>query len=148
MTTIPSSESSPTLWNPKAAAVWCLLFSPAFGAYLHARNAETLGRPEEAKANRMWFFISLAYFGVILISVFFPAIPDQVFRLGALGLLFGWHFSVGRKQIEFVRENYQDQYQRKPWAKPLLIAFGCVVALMGVIIGLTMFTTPLDPDLN
>ncbi len=121
------TDKPPALWNPNAAACWCLLFTPAFGAFLHARNADSLGRPEEAKANRVWFKISVAFIISIFVSVFIPAIPDGIFRFAGLGLLFGWYFSLGKKQIMFVKNTWQDRYERKPWKKPLLIAFGCLV---------------------
>ena len=31
--------AAPPLWNPNAAGFWSLLFSPAFGAFLHAAAA-------------------------------------------------------------------------------------------------------------
>jgi hypothetical protein len=49
--TPPPTGPPPALWNPKAAAYWSLLFSPAFGAFVHARNADAMGRVDEAKAN-------------------------------------------------------------------------------------------------
>jgi hypothetical protein len=58
--TPPPTGRPPALWNPKPAAYWSLLFSPAFGAFLHARNADAMGRVDEAKANRMWFYVLIA----------------------------------------------------------------------------------------
>jgi hypothetical protein len=40
----------------------------------------------------------------------------------------------GKKQIMYVKETWRDRYERKPWNKPLLIAF-CV--LVGTFIVLT-----------
>jgi hypothetical protein len=127
MITSQYSDSPPYLWNPNAAACWSLLFSPAFGAFIHARNAETLGQTEDAKANKLYFYISLAYLGVVLISIFIPTIPDSIFRGAAIGLLIGWYFSLGKKQIKYVKETFQGSYQRKSWTKPLLIACGCFI---------------------
>lgn len=31
-------ETSLPLWNPNAAANWCLLFTPSFGSWLHMKN--------------------------------------------------------------------------------------------------------------
>jgi hypothetical protein len=121
------SDAPPALWNPNAAACWSLLFSPAFGAFLHARNADCLGRTEEAKANRVCFYIAIAFLVFARVSVFIPAIPDVIFGSAGIGLLMGWYLSLGRKQVRYVKDNWQDGYQRKPWTKPLLIAFGCLV---------------------
>jgi hypothetical protein len=89
-----------------------------------------LGRTEEAKANKVWFYVSLGYLGFVLLSEFIPAIPDIVFQGASIGLLLGWYFSLGKKQIQHVKDNWQDRYQRKPWRKPLLIAFGCLVCFV------------------
>ena len=133
-TPTPPPTSQPlALWNPNAAANWSLLFTPAFGAYLHSRNAEALGRTDEAKANKVWFYVSFAYFGFVFVSGFIPAIPDGVFRLAALALLLGWYFSLAKKQIRYVKETYQGGYDRKPWTKPLLIGFGCLICAFMVL---------------
>jgi hypothetical protein len=126
MTTPPTTQP-PALWNPNAAACWSLLFSPAFGAYLHARNAEVLGRADEAKSNKVWFYVSVAYLGFAFVTTFIPVIPDALFSLAAIVLLLGWYFSLGKKQIRYVKETWQDGYERKRWKKPLLIAFGCFI---------------------
>jgi hypothetical protein len=134
-----STDPSPALWNPNAAACWSLLLSPAFGAFLHARNAESLGRTDEAKANWVWFYVSLGYLGFVWASIFVPVIPNILFDVIAIGILLGWYFSPGKKQIQHVKETWEDRYQRKPWAKPLLVGFGCflgygsVCAILGII---------------
>jgi len=133
MSTPPTTESVPRLWNPNAAACWSLIFSPAFGAFLHARNAESLGRTDEAKANRVWFYASVVYLGIVLVSSFIPAIPDAAFRGAAIGILLGWYFSLGKKQTQYVKDTFQDGYQRKPWTKPLLIASGALVGFFIVL---------------
>jgi hypothetical protein len=127
-------DSRPVLWNPNAAACWSLLLTPAFGAFLHAKNADTLGRPEEAKANRTWFYASLIYLGFILLGIFLPFIPDGIFRGAGIGLLVGWYVTLGKKQIQYVKQTSQDSYQRRTWAKPLLIGFGCSVAFFTVVL--------------
>ena len=129
-TSTTPTDAPPALWNPNAAACWSLLFSPAFGAFLHARNAKSLGRPEEAKANRVWFYASLAYLGVVLVSIFIPAIPEVIFRGAGIGFLIGWYVSLGKKQIHFVKYTWQDRYQRKGWTKPLAVAFACFVGFL------------------
>ena len=34
------------------------------------------------------------------------------------------------KQIRYVKETWQDGYERKRWKKPLLIAFGCFIGAL------------------
>ena len=137
-TSTTPTDAPPPLWNPNAAACWSLLFTPAFGAFLHARNAQSLGRPEEAKANRIWFYVSLAYLVVVLISIFIPKIPDMIFRGAAVGILIGWYISLGKKQIRYVKDTRQKCYQRKGWSKPLAVGFGCLVGylLLCVLLGI------------
>jgi len=134
MTAPTPSDTRPALWNPNAAACWSLLFTPAFGAYLHARNADSLGRSDEAKANRVFFYVSLIYSGFVLLSVFIAAIPESIYRGAAIGLLVGWYFALGKKQIQHVKETWPTGYDRKPWVKPLFIAFGCLVGYLVVIV--------------
>jgi hypothetical protein len=78
--TPPPIGPPPALWNPKAAAYWSLLLSPAFGAFLHARNADAMGRMDEAKANRRWFYVLIAYLGLAFVTIFIP-IPGTKIRL-------------------------------------------------------------------
>ena len=124
--TTTTTGRPPALWNPKAAAYWSLLFSPAFGAFLHARNADAMGRVDEAKANRMWFYVLIAYLGLAFVTIFIP-IPQGLFTLASIGLLFGWYLSLGKKQVTYVKETWRDGYERKPWKEPLLIAFGFLI---------------------
>jgi uncharacterized membrane protein YdjX (TVP38/TMEM64 family) len=107
MTTDTLPEDRPALWNPNAAGWWSLLFTPAFGAYLHARNADALGRTEEAKTNGIWFYASLSYLVLVLFSVFIPQIPEAVYRGAAIGLLVGWWVSTGKGQAQYVKDVWQ-----------------------------------------
>jgi hypothetical protein len=124
----PPIGRPPALWNPKAAACWSLLFSPVFGAFLHARNADALGRVGEAKANRIWFYILIAYIGFDFATIFiFIPIPRGLFDLVPTVLLFVWYLSLGKKQVAYVKGTWRDGYERKSWKEPLLIAFGFLI---------------------
>jgi hypothetical protein len=41
---------------------------------------------------------------------------------------------LGRKQAKFVKETYGTGYQKKSWAKPLLIAFGCLAGFIILVV--------------
>ncbi len=125
----PPPPIKPALWNPDAAGAWSLLFTPAFGAFLHARNARVLGRLEEEAANWKWFYGTLAYLAVCILLALAP-IPEGVFRLAGLAVLLTWYFTTAKKQVTFVKETLGRDYHRKGWRQPLLIGFGCLVGVL------------------
>lgn len=65
-----------------------------------------------------------------VLSPFIPAFSDGAIRFIGLIILLAWYFSTGRKQARFVKEHYGDTYPKKPWGKPLLIAFACFIGFM------------------
>jgi hypothetical protein len=125
------TDPPPALWNPKAAAYWSLLFTPAFGAFLHAQNADAMNRADEARANRMWFYTSIAYVGFAFASIFMPILEGLV-GLTSIGLLLGWYLSLAKKQVIYVKVTWEDGYERKSWKESLLIAFGCLIGTLTV----------------
>jgi len=52
---VPAKDDTLALWNPTAAALWSLLFSPALGAWLVMRNWQRLGKPDKARQALCWF---------------------------------------------------------------------------------------------
>jgi hypothetical protein len=58
----------PNLWNPGAAANWSLLFSPAFGAFLHMKNWEALGEPAKAAAAKKWVVLTLIVLALLPVA--------------------------------------------------------------------------------
>jgi hypothetical protein len=123
-----NTPTIPALWNPQAAAYWSLIFSPIFGSYLHAKNAVTLGRREEAKRNRVWFYGSIVFLASIAALSFFTSGAPSY-----LGLAFfcSWYYDVATKQIKYVKKDLGNNYQKKSWTKPLLIplgVYGCIIA--------------------
>ena len=127
LSTSPPTNAPPALWNPNAAALWSGLFSPAFGAFLHARNADAMGRVNEAEANRMFFYLWIVYFGVTLTPIPIP-------RGTAGGLLLVWYLVLGRSQAAYVKEKWGDGYERKRWTTPLLLASCCLIGAIAVLL--------------
>jgi hypothetical protein len=130
----PQTETAPAIWNPNAAANWSLLFSPAFGAFLHMRNWHALGELQlEAMAKR-WFIAALCMLALYIVLGLalagFKGV-DAVTRTLAFGFLLVWYFSTARSQAKYVKEKFGKSYPRKSWGKPLLIA---VVAVAGYIL--------------
>lgn len=132
METTPSPESpaiKPALWNPTAAALWSILFSPVFGSFLHARNAEALHRNNEAAANWRWFYGSGAFMLLYTVAgIYFPEFFSVFSTTIALAYVCLWHFLTGRHQEVYVKRTYGRDYVKKEWFTPLMIGLvGLVV---------------------
>ena len=129
------------IWNPNAASSWSLLFTPAFGSYLHASNWRALGEEQRANAAMRWFHFSL----FMLVILIFIAVGTEdaeraqsTSRILALLYLFIWYFSAGKSQAKYVKEKFGDSYQRRSWGKPLLVGLLSYLgyAFLAVMVGL------------
>jgi len=124
-------DSSVALWNPNAAACWSALFSPVFGAWVHAKNWSALGDESKAKQSMYW-----VYGGVValLVAVLLPYAATH--SIG-IGYLFAWYFAAGKAQVSYVKEHFGTQYERRKWGQPLGLAVGGLVlfaAIAGVLV--------------
>jgi len=129
-----SIEDAPAIWNPNAAANWSLVFSPAFGAFLHMLNWRALGEPDKAATSKGWFAVSLvmlAVYVVVALALSDSKAADGATRSMGLAYLFVWYFSAARGQAKYVRERFGKAYPRKRWGRPLLLA---VLALVGYVV--------------
>ncbi len=119
------------LWNPNAAANWSLVFSPAFGSFLHYRNWQTLGDEEEAREAKIWFVVSLV---ILAILPFIPHMVEDpnVKEFAPRGICFWfliiWYFAAARSQARLVKEHFDGDYKRRSWGLPMLIALGSLLA--------------------
>jgi hypothetical protein len=105
----------PTLWNPGAAANWSLLFSPAFGAFLHMKNWKALGEPGKAATAKKWIVLTLIVLAVgPIVDALLPdnKAVDATLRLLGIVLLFGWYFSSGLAQMRYVKSRFGKRYPR------------------------------------
>jgi hypothetical protein len=129
---------SPPLWNPNAAANWSLLFSPAFGAFLHMKNWQALGQPNKATSAKVWFVLSLVVLGGLsCASVMVPnsnQLAGSVRVVGIL-LLLSWYFGSARSQAAYVKTHFGNTYPRRGWFKALAVA---VLALFALIVVATV----------
>lgn len=142
----PPPEQNSAIWNPNAASNWSLIFSPAFGSYLHALNWRTLGEAEKEKSAMGWFYFSLFMLAVYISMGLFMEKPEEADG-AARGLgflyLFVWYFSAGRAQAKYVKEKLGPTYPRRSWGKPLLIGVLAIVGffMLASIIGLMVRST-------
>lgn len=143
---VPQQPATIALWNPNAAANWSLLFSPAFGAYLHMLNWRALGEPDKAAASRAWVVGVLLFYLAMSVGVGMFNMSGAWQGLGLVALIV-WYFSGARAQAKYIRERFGDSYPRRPWGKALLWALGVYLAylvvafIIGAIIGLVMVAT-------
>jgi len=126
-------QHAPPLWNPNAATLWSLLFTPIFGAILHMKNWQALGEPARAATAKHWaigcgvFTIASSIFAVLLPE---SSVLNTLFRLSGLVLLLTWYYANGKEQVEHVKQRFGDGYPRRSWAVPLSLGFAAVFALL------------------
>jgi len=104
------------------AVNWSVLFTPAFGSYLHAVNWRTLGESEKRAASMAWFYFSLA----MLAAYVLMREARLLYWLHCLG----WYFANGRAQAIYVKRKYGAHYARRSWVGPLLIGAGSIIILL------------------
>ena len=141
---IVEGQIAPRLWNPNAAASWSLLFSPAFGAFVHMKNWQALGEPAKAATAKVWGIATLIALAVVsLASLLLPDSKalDGGSRAVMFALLLSWYYSSGRPQVALIKSRFGTQYPRRGWAKPLLLAvvalvcFFAAMLLVGLAVG-------------
>ena len=129
-------EVAPPLWNANAAASWSLLFSPAFGAFVHMKNWQALGEPAKAASAKTWGIATLVV--LMVVSVASMLVPDSkaldgVSRIVMFALLLSWYYSSGRPQAALIKARFGTLYPRRGWAKPLLLAVAALVVLFAAM---------------
>lgn len=119
------ADDRATLWNPHAALVWSLAFSPAFGAWLQVHNCEALGDADGALTARRWLAASI---GVLAVQALVRALETRLnsesgFTMG-LGLAYTlvWIVGAALPHAALVRARAGTAYPRRQWDAPLFIA--------------------------
>lgn len=122
-----------TLWNPDLAAALSVVFTPVFGAVLHALNWEALRDERRARAGWVWAW-SLA--AIVLAALLYAtlAMPGQraaggFVRFVLLACLVAWYFGAARAQSRLVVRELKGAYAHASWFTPVWIALiACSVA--------------------
>jgi hypothetical protein len=131
-----AGDRKPALWNPNAAASWSLIFTPAFGAYLHMLNWRALGDSQRAAASKIWVYVSLGM--LVLFMVLAGVLPeskgvDGITRAVGFALLLSWYFQSAKVQVKLVKEEFGKDYPRKGWGKPIGIALLCTLGFIVLV---------------
>lgn len=123
---VVAETSAPALWNPFALRAWSLLLTPAFGSFLMMKNWRSLGEEERAKRSMVWFWGTLGFLFLGLITPNTAAITSA-FRFVGCVLFVVWATTEAEKQVRYIREKYGVDYTRKSWGKPLGIGAACIL---------------------
>jgi hypothetical protein len=113
------------------------MFTPIFGAWLHAKNWNELGQHERGNKSMLWVYIGFA----ILLTVIF--LPDAGARIVSCVFLISWYFFSAKSQVKYLKEN-NINYEKKSWGKAILLGFASLVVF--IIICVVIFTAT-DPSL-
>jgi hypothetical protein len=115
--------SAPEIWNPTAAVNWSIFCLP-LGALLHHKNAKTMDRPDEARANLIWFVILIIACIAATFFSNFTTDDTRIFPFLILVIpLLLWYGTTARKQIAHVKESWGKNYDRRGWFFLLLTCF-------------------------
>ncbi len=133
-------QDAPALWNPNTASIWSIVLTPAFGAFIHARNWDVMGEARHATIQRgwAWFYIAVLC-GTALLAFISSDVRETRIRFNVVDFLYlvAWYFFGARSQIEQVREAYGQSYPRRSWLRPVLITVGIVVGAFMCVYGAT-----------
>jgi len=127
----PHARELRPLWNPETAALLSLLFTPAFGTYLHMCNWEALNEPDRARSARRWFYGAAVVTALVFAAGAVGQAPLASATTPLLGAYFlTWYFAAARAQTKYLEEHFDDDYVRRPWKQPLLWALALFVGLL------------------
>ena len=106
-----------------------LLFGWGFGAFITARNWKLLGDETKSKRSMYWFYSSLAFLFLAVVTPDNPAMT-LLFRGLWFAMFLTWGFFDSEPQRKYVKELFDSGYQKKSWLKPLGISAGCLVGFL------------------
>lgn len=106
-----------------------MVFTPAFGAYLHALNWRTLGDEKKHATAMQWLWATMGFVSVFaLTTLAFDWPPAPL----AWGYLLLWYFLQGKPQVDYVEKRFGKKYPHHPWGKVLLMATGSLLVFLFV----------------
>lgn len=129
-------EYVPELWNPKAAAIWSFFLNPILGAWLHAHNWRELGFADKARKHMTFVWIVSAFYFVTAVIAVLTGWQLPLYT--TVVLWSGWFFSLGREQLDFVKNEVGEDYDRLGWLKPIVLTLVAVAGYFVLIIMLVL----------
>ena len=126
------------LWDPEAAALWSLLFTPIFGCFLITKNWTRLGEDSRAKSSMLWLggSVVLVFFNYLLVVSANVQSSVQklltIFVCGSSFMYIGFYAAVYyqclRPQAMYLKAKFPDaSYPCRGFGKPIGIAVSCWV---------------------
>ena len=130
------------IWNPNVAACLSIIFTPIFGAWIHAKNWEVLKKEQERRWSMLFVYcLIIVTIFVVYYQLFIGDVKSSPLSIGTL---LTWYFILGKSQLSHIKDN-NINYEKKSWIKPLLCGVGGYIILFGISISL--FTiAPLTKD--
>lgn len=126
------------IWNPNATALWSIVLTPVFGAYLQALNWERLNEPARAQKSKYWTYAGIGLVTVLLeIRIWDPERDAFRLRCFIFYFLLLWYFTSALSQVKFVLRRFGNDYPRRRWAIALAGGFASMILYPAAVIYLT-----------
>ena len=105
------------LWQPENASIWNLIFTPVFGAWIHAQNWSALGEEKRARESMNWciVFLYLLVWGS-------TALPIDPLIISSWFVNSIWHLKISKLQEHYVADRNGGDCVRRNWERPALVA--------------------------
>ena len=130
------------IWNPNVAACLSIIFTPIFGAWIHAKNWEVLKKEQERRWSMLFVYcLIIVTIFVVYYQIFIGDVKSSPLSIGTL---LTWYFILGKSQLSHIKDN-NINYEKKSWIKPLLCGVGGYIILFGISISLITIA-PLTKD--
>ena len=130
-----------SLWNPYAAAVWAFFLMPGFGAWIHAKNWDSLGRPDEAKKSMAWFYSGIGLIIITTLMSLFLNIPEGLNRFFDRAFPFAffgaWYWGHGKSQVSLVKDG-NIAYVKRPWFQIVTAWIGAAIVYLLITFGIAL----------
>ena len=120
-------HTGPFLWNPKAAILLSLVFTPIFGAAVHALNWRVLKEPRFARIALSWSLAGAAILLIGPLASLMSADAGNTRTADACAValllvhLISWLLLEAPRQQRYVRERLPRNYGRRSWKRPLAV---------------------------